>query len=949
MVAPGESIATWFVWRHTSPSRHGRDRGGRRILVATSGGVAIAFLTDVTTVLSVRMALSGVRFGVVSGRIVPEPPSAEDATAIEAAMMSRLRWPPRQRRDAFERRDNCRDGSARRDIKGGVGPLGCDLIATRLVVAIWLSRHASRSRQDCYRGVFLPGHNRAVLVPFPIAMVSRQPWVSRQYLCCLRLTEGDTFVAVSWQRCQKGRVWDAEGFGVLSWHRPDSPLSHCLSLHWFWSHVVVSDVSPQLSQAAVLPPVGVVGLALGRPVLLVVPASMFSRFRGPILGCQPVMAPVCVASRPGVVSGARCAEHCFCFVPDSVGFCGSRLGAHHHGSSVSDGLQRRLWRRVLSAAVRASVVFGSVGGGTTLVVPGEGSERSGRVRLPCMIRAHVAGCSCCCAACVASVVARRVRAVAARLALDSLAVVFLVWRTLASQSSEVLLKFFSVGSGGSEDCSALVSAVALESAFWRVFPERCLGGSCGGSPRTGLRLPFVASGGGSSQECSVFVSGHRCVAPVIRSVPFGWDAFCDSWVSPSSAFRRLLGVVVLHYGVVLPGCASAGAYMACCALSGLRFLAYGFRFHWRWSALLTGVSRVAAGNCSFCRVLLVIEWVAGRWVTIVRFVGDCNWWSVMFWLPKVKILGWQSPSLSFFPLPLPPTVLRLPLSPSCVSGEEEGRAWCCGVVDLAWSEEEVVVRQVVFVSWDPHPRELFEVVLRATSVLELAAHVWDAEGFRVLSWCRPDSPLSHYLSLRWFWSHVVVSGVRSQLRQAAVLHVLCVSVAALSQPCAGAEAGARLVSRACGLRVPLLAASGGGLVAIVVTVFSSRRFRVFLVALACTAVLAWLCLAPVGVVGLALGRPMLLVVPASVFSQFRDPILGCQPVMAPTCAKKCFHFVPNSVGFCGSRLGARRHGSSVSDALQTRLWHRVLLAAVRASIVSSCSLSELRALFCKSS
>ncbi|MQL71251.1 hypothetical protein Taro_003554, partial [Colocasia esculenta] len=56
------------------------------------------------------------------------------------------------------------------------------------------------------------------------------------------------------------------------------------------------------------------------------------------------------------------------------------------------------------------------------------------VRLPCMIRACAAGCSCCCATCVASVVARGVRAVAARLALDSLAVVFLVWRTLAGKS-----------------------------------------------------------------------------------------------------------------------------------------------------------------------------------------------------------------------------------------------------------------------------------------------------------------------------------------------------------------------------------------------------------------------------------------------------------------------------------------------------------------------------------
>ncbi|MQL91671.1 hypothetical protein Taro_024287 [Colocasia esculenta] len=52
-----------------------------------------------------------------------------------------------------------------------------------------------------------------------------------------------------------------------------------------------------------------------------------------------------------------------------------------------------------------------------------------------MIRARAAGSSCCCAACVASVVARRVCAVAARLVLDSLAMVFLVWRTLAGKSS----------------------------------------------------------------------------------------------------------------------------------------------------------------------------------------------------------------------------------------------------------------------------------------------------------------------------------------------------------------------------------------------------------------------------------------------------------------------------------------------------------------------------------
>ncbi|MQL94917.1 hypothetical protein Taro_027580 [Colocasia esculenta] len=48
------------------------------------------------------------------------------------------------------------------------------------------------------------------------------------------------------------------------------------------------------------------------------------------------------------------------------------------------------------------------------------------------------------------------------------------------------------------------------------------------------------------------------------------------------------------------------------------------------------------------------------------------------------------PLLSLLPLSSPPpAVLRLPLSPLCVSGEEEGHAHVPGVVELAWSEEEV--------------------------------------------------------------------------------------------------------------------------------------------------------------------------------------------------------------------------------------------------------------------
>ncbi|MQL76655.1 hypothetical protein Taro_009035, partial [Colocasia esculenta] len=75
----------------------------------------------------------------------------------------------------------------------------------------------------------------------------------------------------------------------------------------------------------------------------------------------------------------------------------------------------------------------------------------------------------------------------------------------------------------SSDYSALVSAVvvlpqglrcavSLAGAFWRVFPERCLGGSGGGSLRTSLRC-FC-----SSACCNVLFDGSRSsVGWVMRS------------------------------------------------------------------------------------------------------------------------------------------------------------------------------------------------------------------------------------------------------------------------------------------------------------------------------------------------------------------------------------------------------------------------------------------------
>ncbi|MQM11759.1 hypothetical protein Taro_044669 [Colocasia esculenta] len=116
-------------------------------------------------------------------------------------------------------------------------------------------------------------------------------------------------------------------------------------------------------------------------MLLVVSASVSSWFRNPVLGCRSMVAPACVAFRPRGVFGiwgpgvpAALAGKGL-VIP--IGPCLRglppyflQLGARRRGSSVSDGLRRRLWRCVLSALVR---VLGSVGGDVNFGVPGGGS------------------------------------------------------------------------------------------------------------------------------------------------------------------------------------------------------------------------------------------------------------------------------------------------------------------------------------------------------------------------------------------------------------------------------------------------------------------------------------------------------------------------------------------------------------------------------------------------
>ncbi|MQL99114.1 hypothetical protein Taro_031830, partial [Colocasia esculenta] len=114
----------------------------------------------------------------------------------------------------------------------------------------------------------------------------------------------------------------------------------------------------------------------------------------------------------------------------------------------------------------------------------------------------------------------------------------------------------------------------------------------------------------------------------------------------------------------------------------------------------------------------------------------------------------------------------------------------------AWNLRACPVQRLSPFSWDPHPRESVEGVLRATSVLELAAML-------------ADSRVEGKMVVGSGVDHVVVSGVGPQLGRAAVVRVWCVlydvSLASLYQ--GGCQ---RLASWRCGRCVLLTAASGGG-------------------------------------------------------------------------------------------------------------------------------------------
>ncbi|MQL79629.1 hypothetical protein Taro_012078 [Colocasia esculenta] len=105
-----------------------------------------------------------------------------------------------------------------------------------------------------------------------------------------------------------------------------------------------------------------------------------------------------------------------------------------------------------------------------------------------------------------------------------------VHRLVALCSGEVFPEPFAV-------VLSLRCAVGLAGAFWRVFPERCLGGSGGGSPRACLRCFY------SSACCSVLSDGLCClVVGLCILVKSAWallvEVLCPLWtviLAPSPA------------------------------------------------------------------------------------------------------------------------------------------------------------------------------------------------------------------------------------------------------------------------------------------------------------------------------------------------------------------------------------------------------------------------------
>ncbi|MQM09130.1 hypothetical protein Taro_041995, partial [Colocasia esculenta] len=418
---------------------------------------------------------------------------------------------------------------------GGPGmehPVVC--LSTDVATTVHVATSVEASAQLCCRDA-LPGRDMAgIAVPFPVAMgrlALRTFWLGTRQVTWLRsVTEGDTFVAVSWRVLAVHAClgWPTallrvcaclllaglvvgykptvrSGFVVLprlfAWCLALEGLSHSevVSIAWdphpweplrersglracsSWQPTgrtlelrgkrVVLGMGPQLGQAAML------------RAFVCFCGSSVSLFHGGEAGARLASigrgrrVPLLAASGGGLVAivvamfssviccpslhgGYSLVVPTFPWASLALDLVEAhpppyflQLGAPRHGSLVSDGFAK--------AAVAPCVVSSSGSECCELLYPSElrvvickfsgsvgddanfrvyGGGPGGRVvivgmRLPCKIRVRaIVSCSCCCIVCMASVVTRCVRAMVARLAVDSLAVIFLMWRMVAGKS-----------------------------------------------------------------------------------------------------------------------------------------------------------------------------------------------------------------------------------------------------------------------------------------------------------------------------------------------------------------------------------------------------------------------------------------------------------------------------------------------------------------------------------
>ncbi|MQM10464.1 hypothetical protein Taro_043358 [Colocasia esculenta] len=581
--------------------------------------------------------------------------------------------------------------------------LGSRILSVCLSVDVAMARRIATSEEASgFRRDTLLRRNRvAVAVPFPVMMASRRLWGSRQHQCFLgcfrwpgcvsacapgqalplgpsgREHGSQQFVAVPvvlappFARCLALEGLSRSEVVSVAWDpHPREPVegvlraTSVLELAADWADSGAERKMREVRRKVAAWPgcgvacvgvllrrlfsVGIVGLALCGPILLVVSASVFSRFRGPVLGCQSMVALTCVVSQPCGMSTVRGGSAC--------------------GPST-------LWRfkEVVLVVRRRS----------HLVVAWSQQVRGFPASFVCTLQ---------CVAVVAALLTWRVwslgvyvlwlREPACGVAFTGVGLLPVEPCRLVMSSGEVLPESFSVGSGGKLFAVVLNDAlvVLVECAVWfgcilaRFSQDGSLRFGVEGWGRHDLLCPFRLTHRMLVLECFGFVpSGAlvHCVVPWVAPGacdsttccvvwPYRWYAGLRLWPLSEfslSSWGRVCSVVVPYFGL---GSSEVGVF--------------------------TSTSAVVLVSVWLCVAL------AWRCVSVASWVSDATVIRVTMSVCVASLSGSVSPlRLRIAPCQWVVTAFRHVgrLTPVRVVGKEESCAWCRGVVDLAWSEEEV--------------------------------------------------------------------------------------------------------------------------------------------------------------------------------------------------------------------------------------------------------------------